>query len=154
VTSISLDFFRQFASSISTGTYASDSSEYSQLTSAIKSFADGFVSVAASYTPSNGGLSEQFDKSSGQPRSAADLTWSYASVLTAAASRAGVKPASWGAEGLIVPSKCVANPGPVITATFNVNATTVFGGMCMLWHASWISSSNDVPREHLPRWIR
>lgn len=154
MTSISLEFFSQFASNISTGTYTSNSSEYSQLTSAIKSFADGFVAVAANYTPSNGGLAEQFDKGTGQPLSAADLTWSYASVLTAAASRAGVKPASWGAEGLAVPSKCVAYPGPVITATFNVNATTVFGGTCTLWCTSWVSSTNDVPREHLPRWIR
>jgi glucoamylase len=126
VTSTSLDFFRQFASSISTGTYLSDSSEYLQLTSAVKSFADGFVEIAAKYTPSNGGLSEQFDKGTGQPLSAADLTWSYASVLTAAASRGGVK-ASWGASGLIVPSVCVPNPGPQVTVTFNVNATTVFG---------------------------
>jgi glucoamylase len=133
VTSTSLDFFRQFASSISTGTYSSDSSEYLQLTSAVKSFADGFIEIAAKYTPSNGGLAEQFDKGTGQPLSAADLTWSYASVLTAAASRGGVK-ASWGASGLIVPSECVPNPGPQVTATFNVNATTVFGGTCMHRH--------------------
>jgi glucoamylase len=125
VTSTSLDFFRQFESSISTGTYPSDSSEYSKLTSAIKSFADGFVEIAAKYTPSAGGLAEQFDKVSGLPLSAADLTWSYASVMTAASAYAGVTPASWGAEGLIVPSKCV--PPPQVIVSFNVNATTVFG---------------------------
>jgi len=56
-----------------------------------------------------------------------DLTWSYASVLTAAAAHAGIKPASWGATGLIVPSICVPNPGQQVSVTFNVNATTQFG---------------------------
>jgi glucoamylase len=128
VTSTSLDFFRQFATSIAPGTYQSDSSEYSQLTSAIKSFADGFVEIAAKYTPSDGGLAEQFDKSTGKPLSAVDLTWSYASVLTASSAYAGVKPPSWGAEGLIVPSKCL--PPPQINVTFYVNATTFFGRTC------------------------
>jgi glucoamylase len=128
VTSTSLDFFRQFESSIGTGTYPSDSSQYSKLISAIKPFADGFVEIAAKYTPSAGGLAEQFDKSTGQPLSAADLTWSYASVMTAASAYAGITPASWGAEGLIVPSKCV--PPPQVSVTFNVNATTFFGGTC------------------------
>jgi glucoamylase len=128
VTSTSLDFFRQFAPSISPSTYPSNSSQYSQLASAVKAFADGFVEIAANYTPSDGGLAEQFDKSTGKPLSAVDLTWSYASVLTAAAAHAGIKPASWGATGLIVPSVCVPNPGPQVSVTFNVNATTQFGG--------------------------
>ncbi|KAH9042003.1 glucoamylase [Lactarius pseudohatsudake] len=105
VTTTSLAFFRQFSPSIATGTYTSTSPQYTQLTSAIKTFADGFVEIAAKYTPSNGGLAEQYDKSTGAPLSAADLTWSYASVLTAGASRAGVKPASWGASGLTAPAK-------------------------------------------------
>ncbi|KAH9986650.1 glucoamylase [Russula vinacea] len=107
------------------GSYPSNSRQYSQLTSAIKHFADGFVEIAANYTPSAGGLAEQFDKKTGKPLSAADLTWSYASVLTAYSAYAGVKPPSWGAKGLIVPSKCL--PPPQINVTFNVNATTFFG---------------------------
>ncbi|KAN0140557.1 glycoside hydrolase [Lactarius tabidus] len=127
VTTTSLDFFQQFSASIVTGTYSSTDPQYTQLTSAIKTFADGFVEIAANYTPSNGGLSEQYDKSTGVPVSAVDLTWSYASVLTAGASRAGVEPASWGASGLTVPAQCLPNPGPQVSATFNVNATTQFG---------------------------
>jgi len=126
VTNTSLDFFRQFASKINPGTYRSKSSQYKHLTRAIKSFADGFVEIAAKYTPSNGGLAEQFNNVTGQPESAVDLTWSYASVLTAAAAHAGVKPASWGAKGLIVPSTCVRQTGPQVSVTFNVNATTTF----------------------------
>jgi glucoamylase len=130
VTTTSLDFFQQFSPSIVTGTYSTTSSQYMQLTSAIKTFADGFVEIAANYTPSDGGLSEQYDKSTGAPVSAADLTWSYASVLTAGASRASVEPASWGASGLTVPAVCLPNPGPQVSVTFNVNATTQFGGTC------------------------
>jgi glucoamylase len=128
VTDISLAFFRQFAPGITTGTYDSSTSQYSQLTSAIKLFADGFVEIAAKYTPSDGGLAEQFDKQTGAPLSAADLTWSYASVLTAGDSHAGVTPASWGAKGLIVPSTCTSNPLPQVSVIFNVHAITQFGG--------------------------
>jgi glucoamylase len=128
VTDISLDLFRQFAPSIAPGSYQSASSEYRQLASAIKTFADGFVEIAAKYTPSDGGLAEQFDNSTGLPVSAADLTWSYASVLTAAAAHAGTIPASWGAQGLIVPHTCVANPWHRVSVTFNMHGTTQFGG--------------------------
>ncbi|KAI0304306.1 glucoamylase [Multifurca ochricompacta] len=149
VTSTSLAFFRQFAPSISTGTYAASSSQYSQLTSAIKTFADGFVEIAAKYTPSNGGLAEQFEKSTGTPLSAADLTWSYASVLTASAAHAGLTPASWGASGLTVPGSCVSNPGPQASVTFNVQATTQFGENIFLSGSvdaleNW-SSDNALP---------
>lgn len=101
--------------------------EYEHLTGAIRNFADGFVEIAAKYTPSGGGLAEQFDKKTGQPLSAADLTWSYASLLTASSAYAGVNE-SWGADGLIVPLKCL--PPPQINVTFNVNASTFFGRTC------------------------
>jgi glucoamylase len=127
VTNTSHAFFSQFVPNIKSGTYYSHSVEYSKLTHAIKAFADGFVVIAAHYTPRGGGLAEQYDKSTGRPLSAADLTWSYASVLTANDSYAGVKPASWGAKGLVVPPVCVPNPGPKVNATFNVRATTTFG---------------------------
>jgi glucoamylase len=156
VTSTSLGFFRQFAPSITPGTYPSGGSGYSQLTSAIKTFADGFVEIAAKYTPFDGRLAEQFNKSTGLPVSAADLTWSYASLLTAAAAYAGTT-ANWGAKGLIVPTTCVPNPGPQVSVTFNVNATTQLGGTCVSrthFCTSRIPISDDVCREYIPRWIR
>ncbi|KAI0035180.1 glycoside hydrolase family 15 protein [Vararia minispora EC-137] len=134
VTSTSLAFFRQFNSTVAVGTYPSSSSTYAALTSAVKSFADGTVSVNAKYTPSNGGLSEQYDKNSGSPLSAVDLTWSYASALTAFMARNGTVPASWGAAGLTVPSTCPSGgssgsggSGGTVAVTFNVHATTVWG---------------------------
>lgn len=89
--------------------------------------------MVAKYTPSDGGLAEQFDKSTGAPLSAVDLTWSYASALTAFAARNGTIPASWGASGLTVPSTCSTGGsggggGSTVAVTFNVQATTVLGG--------------------------
>ncbi|KAF9046528.1 glucoamylase [Panaeolus papilionaceus] len=127
VTATSLAFFKQFQSSITAGTYASSTSTFTSLISAIQTFADGFLAINAKYTPSNGGLAEQYDRNTGSPLSAVDLTWSYASALTAFAARKGVVPASWGAKGLTIPSVCVGNTGPTVQVTFNVVATTVFG---------------------------
>ena len=131
VTSTSLAFFHQFDSSVTAGTYASSSAEYSTLTSAIKTFADGFLEVNSKYTPSTGSLSEQFDKNSGSQLSASDLTWSYAATLTAFAARSGKTYASWGAAGLT--STCGGSGGGggggsgTVSVTFNVQATTFFG---------------------------
>ncbi|KDQ62664.1 carbohydrate-binding module family 20 protein [Jaapia argillacea MUCL 33604] len=127
ITSISLPFFQQFSSGVATGTYASSTSTYSTLTSAIKTFADGFIAIDQMYTPTNGGLAEQFSRSNGAPLSAVDLTWSYAGMLTAFEARNNTQFASWGASGLTVPSACQSYSGPTVTVTFNVYATTVYG---------------------------
>lgn len=89
----------------------------------MKSYADGYVLIVQKYTPSNGALAEQFDKSDGSPVSAADLTWSYASFLTMAAARDNVLPASWGAGSAHqVPSMCSASSATgTYTAAMNTN---------------------------------
>lgn len=100
VTPTSKAFFDQFSSDISPGTYRSDSSTYVQLLDAIRAHADGFVKIVARYTPPDGRLAEQFDKKSGKPTSAADLTWSYAAALSAFRSKKGGFGGSWSAKGL------------------------------------------------------
>ncbi|KAK0187811.1 glucoamylase [Armillaria mellea] len=133
VTSISLAFFQQFSSSVTIGVYASSTTTYSDLLSAVQTFADGFLAINAQYTPSGGGLAEQYSRSNGAPLSAVDLTWSYAATLTAFGARAGVVPASWGASGLTVPSSCSTSSGGgdgsggTVSVTFNEFATTFFG---------------------------
>ncbi|KAF8532561.1 glucoamylase [Gautieria morchelliformis] len=130
VTSLSQPFFAQFDSSIVPGTYASSTSTFSTLTSAIRSYADGFVALNAKFTPSNGGLAEQFSKQDGTPVSAVDLTWSYASALTAFQARAGVVSPTWGAQGLTAPATCSpsgSGTGATVAVTFTVDATTVLG---------------------------
>jgi glucoamylase len=126
-----LPFFQSIYSSAAVGTYASSTSTFTSITSAVQTFADGFVAVVAKYTPSGGGLSEQYDKSSGTPTSAIDLTWSYAAAVTAFEARAGKTFASWGAKGLTLPSSCSSSGGGggggTVAVTFKVYATTVYG---------------------------
>lgn len=120
VTSINLAFFQDLDSSITTGTYASGSSTYTSLYNAVYAYADSYVNVVDTYTPSNGSMSEQFERSSGTPTSAYDLTWSYAAFLSAANRRAGLTPPSWvGSDGNSVPGQCSATSvyGTYSTAT-------------------------------------
>ncbi|KAF9562600.1 glucoamylase G2 [Agrocybe pediades] len=131
VTNISLAFFRQFSSSVSTGKYAKGSATYKSLTDSVRNFADGFIAVIAKYTPADGSLAEQYVRNTGTPLSARHLTWSYASVLTAAAARSGYVPESWGAKGAVVPTVCERGGGGAIgntvPVTFKVQASTAWG---------------------------
>ncbi|KAI1815674.1 family 15 glycosyl hydrolase [Poronia punctata] len=111
VTSTSLPFFKALVPSVTTGTYDSASSTYETISNAVFTYADGFIDVVAKYTPSSGALAEQYDRDSGEPLSARDLTWSYASFLTAVARRRGVVPGSWAQKNpaaTSVPSACAA----------------------------------------------
>lgn len=133
VTSTSLAFFKDLDSSITAGTYNSGSTTYTTLINAATTYAEGYVNIVATYAASNGSLSEQFDKSTGQPLSANDLTWSYAAFLSAAARRAGVTPPSWvGSSGNTLPSTCsgLSVAGTYVTATntaFPANQTPQSG---------------------------
>jgi len=128
VDAVSLPFFRDVVPSIATGTYAKGSSTYQSLAAAVKAYADGYMAIVQKYTPSNGGLAEQFDRDTGVPLSAVDLTWSYAAFLTAAERRAGVLTPSWGeSSNNVPPQACTASPACNSRVTFNVKATTVPG---------------------------
>ncbi|KAK8130128.1 glycosyl hydrolase family 15 [Apiospora kogelbergensis] len=111
VTSTSLPFFQDLSSSVSTGTYSSDTQTYKTLYDATFAYADSFVNNVAKYVGANGALSEQYDRNNGSPLSARDLTWSYAAVLSAAARRAGVVPLGWAdsnSAATLVPGNCYA----------------------------------------------
>lgn len=123
VTKTSLSFFKDFDAAVKTGTYSAHSSTYKTLTSAIRTYADDFIGLVQDYTPSNGSLAEQYDRNTGVPLSANDLTWSYASFITAIQRRASVVPASWGEKSAnVVPTTCSASP---VTGTYQA-ATSVF----------------------------
>jgi len=49
---------------------------------------DAFLRTVQVFTPADGALAEQFDRTTGEQASARHLTWSYAAFITAAASRA------------------------------------------------------------------
>lgn len=88
---------------------------------AVRKYADGFVAINKKYVGANGGLAEQFDRDTGLPKSAVDLTWSYASALTAFDARTLLVPGSWGASGLKAPTgTCVVQPIPKVLVTFNL----------------------------------
>lgn len=128
VSTVSLPFFRDLVPSIATGTYAKGSSTYTSIVSAVKSYADGYIAVVQKYTPSNGGLAEQFDRNTGAPLSAVDLTWSYAAFLSATERRAGIVSPTWGEPSNNVPPKiCSGTPACNSKVTFNVRATTSLG---------------------------
>jgi glucoamylase len=128
VDSVSLPFFKDILPSITAGTYASSSANFKSIITAVTKYADGYVAVVQKYTPSNGGLAEQFDKSTGSPLSAVDLTWSYAAFLTATDRRDGSVGPSWGEKSNNVPpTTCTAPPACNVQITFNERATTTFG---------------------------
>lgn len=55
---------------------------------ALQGWGDAFMRTAKYYTPAGGHLAEEINRDTGVPQGAADLTWSYASILTAALARA------------------------------------------------------------------
>lgn len=128
VTAISQPFFTVFSPGIATGTYTSSTSTYTTLVAAVQNYADSFVAVVAKYTPTGGGLAEQYSRENGSPLSAVDLTWNYAALLTTFDARQYIIPASWGANGLKVPTSCGSGSGS-IAVTFDVRASTIYGGM-------------------------
>ncbi|KAJ7451616.1 glucoamylase [Mycena latifolia] len=118
VSTISYSFFKQFLPSVSVGYYEASTSTFKTLTSRVKKFADEFLAIHAKFT---------YDRKTGAPLSAVDLTWSYAAALTAFSARAGKKPASWGAAGLVAPKVCQSNNEGTVAVTFNVDAKTILG---------------------------
>ncbi|KAI1745469.1 family 15 glycosyl hydrolase [Xylaria scruposa] len=125
VTSTSLAFFKALVPSVTAGTYASSSSTYTSIYNAVFLYADGFIDKVSQYAASNGSLAEQYDRNSGVPLSARDLTWSYASFLTAVARRAGVVPVGWAggnAAATSVPGSCFATSQVGSYSTVSVTA--------------------------------
>ncbi|KAL2862489.1 glycoside hydrolase family 15 protein, partial [Aspergillus lucknowensis] len=117
VDEVSLPFFSDLVgSNVTTGEFSKSSGQYKSLTSAVKTYADGFVSVVQEYTPSDGSLAEQYTRDGGEPASATLLTWSFASFLTAVSRRNGEVPASWGSsKANTLPSQC---SGETVTGTY------------------------------------
>lgn len=133
ITSTSLAFFKDVYSSAAVGTYASGSSTFTAIISAVKTYADGYVSIVQAHSMTNGSLSEQYDKTSGLSLSARDLTWSYAALLTANMRRNGVMPSSWGASSAnTVPPSCSMGSaaGTYATPTATSWPSTLTSGTC------------------------
>jgi len=143
-----LPFFQDLYPAVTVRKYDSgnDNSEFSQIVNAVTAYADSFVAIVEKYTPADGSLSEQFNRDTGVPLSAIDLTWSFASFVTMAQRRSGQYPASWDTRDVTsLPSVCAGTSttgvyAPAIAAgapnstvscevsvLFEVNATTYYG---------------------------
>ncbi|RFU29189.1 hypothetical protein B7463_g7149, partial [Scytalidium lignicola] len=148
VDSTSLPFFKDLYPSVQIRKYNSGNanSPFAQIMDAITAYADSFIAIAEKYTPVNGSLAEQYNRDTGVPLSANDLTWSYAAFVTMAQRRSGQYPASWGTRNAVAPpatcsatstqgvyAPAVAAGAPSVNSTcqvnvvFQVNATTYFG---------------------------
>jgi glucoamylase len=148
VDSTSLAFFQDIYPGVTIRQYNSGNtnSPFSQIMDAVTAYADSFLAVAQKYIPADGSLSEQFNRSTGAPLSAIDLTWSYAAFVTVSQRRAGQYPASWGSRnaaappatcagtnttGIYIPATAAGAPNVTsqcqVNVIFNINATTYYG---------------------------
>ncbi|GAA5898142.1 hypothetical protein JCM5296_002002 [Sporobolomyces johnsonii] len=95
VTSTSLPFFRNLLGEGATvGRWRRGEEGFGKVLDAVRTYADEFLEIVREYTPEGGSLAEQFDKCSGEPKGARDLTWSYIAFLTAANARPASLPAA------------------------------------------------------------
>ncbi|PVH92110.1 carbohydrate-binding module family 20 protein [Periconia macrospinosa] len=126
ITSVDIAFWKALdAANAAEGTFPASSQTFTALTSALKAYADSYVAVAQKYTPEPyGALAEQFERSTGAPLSAKDLTWSYAAFLTTIAARDGELPGSWGAANIssVPPETCV---GGGVAGTYTAPPTNL-----------------------------
>ncbi|MCJ1352530.1 MAG: hypothetical protein MMC33_002514 [Icmadophila ericetorum] len=141
-------FFKEIYPATTQRVYLSGNydSPFFQIMRAVTAYADGFVDIIQQYIPTNGSISEQFNRDTGLPESAYDLTWSFASFVTMAQRRSGQYPRSWGtrnitpapatcagtsAQGVYAPATGAGAPSGnqscTVDVLFDVNATTYFG---------------------------
>lgn len=165
VDSTSYAFFKEIYPDTTLRVYraGNDNSPFEQIVRAVTAYADGFVGVVEKYLPANGSISEQFNRDTGMPESAYDLTWSFASFVTMAQRRSGQYPKSWGtrqitpapascagtsAPGVYTPATGAGAPGGnqscTVEVLFNVNATTYFGENIYIYGNTSVLGNWDV----------
>ncbi|QSZ34432.1 hypothetical protein DSL72_006024 [Monilinia vaccinii-corymbosi] len=145
VDSTSIKFFQDLYPSVEAKKYEEKDSEFCKILEAVTAYADSFVAIVQKYAP-DGSLSEQFDRKTGKPVSASDLTMSYAAFVRMVQRRSGEYPRSWGSASLVAPQTCTvtAYEGTYVSGMtdggapkptgpcerdvqFNLTATTYFG---------------------------
>ncbi|KAK0226302.1 glycoside hydrolase family 15 protein [Armillaria fumosa] len=100
ITPLSLPFFRRFSDNAEVGTYSTSSASYISMTNGIRNYAEGFISVAAKATPSDGVLTEEYSRLSGYGGGFGQnpYSWSDVAALTAFRARNGSSANPWGAH--------------------------------------------------------
>ncbi|KAI9487303.1 MAG: glucoamylase glam [Benjaminiella poitrasii] len=90
VNSVNLPFFKKFDSSAASGTtYTVGTTAFNTMVSNVAAAADKFFSTVKFHAYTNGSMSEQFGRNDGLCTGARDLTWSHASLISAALAKAG-----------------------------------------------------------------
>ena len=95
LTSVSLEFFRQFDKRIKTGVYRMGSKTYDRLTYALKTWAENTLLSLAERTPEDLILPLIMNKNTGEPEPPRGALRSQVAVLGAYNSYNGVIPPSW-----------------------------------------------------------
>ncbi|KAI0044584.1 glycoside hydrolase family 15 protein [Auriscalpium vulgare] len=95
ITPVSLKFFVQFDKNVEVGTYAKNSKTYSQLTVAIRSYADEIIVITAKGTPADFVLPMSVHKVTGKPCGPRGMIRSLAAALGAVDTYMGMPPPSW-----------------------------------------------------------
>jgi glucoamylase len=91
VNNITAPFFAYYApNSIlqSATTYTSNTTEFKSVINSLSGWGDAYIRRIKYHTPASRNLAEEFNRNTGFAQGAADLTWSYASLLSAAFVRA------------------------------------------------------------------
>ena len=91
ITNVSAPFFAYYTptSSLQTETtYTADSTEFDSVIAGLQGWGDAYIRRIKYHTPAGGNLAEEFNRNDGFAQGAYDLTWSYASLLTASFARA------------------------------------------------------------------
>jgi len=82
------DYFTPGAEMEANQTYWSDCSNFKMAVEGLKGWGDAFIRRIKADSPADGHLHEEYNRNTGDAQGCADLSWSYASVLTAAFARA------------------------------------------------------------------
>ena len=93
ISNTNLDFFNYFTPGADvkvSETYEAGSQQFGMIIDSLNGWGDAFMGTIKYFVPSSGHLTEEIDRDTGAVQGAADLTWSYASVLSAALARAQV----------------------------------------------------------------
>ncbi|KAK0212473.1 glycoside hydrolase family 15 protein [Desarmillaria ectypa] len=138
ITPLSLPFFRRFSDSPEVGTYLASSPLYRSMTSYIRNYAEGFISVAAKATASDGVLTEEYSRMSGYSGGfgQSPYSWSDVAALTAFRALSGSSADPWGAHEVLF--SCSGQIGGwdsntgMVTVDFYLHLDAYWGGIANL----------------------
>ncbi|CAE6473639.1 unnamed protein product [Rhizoctonia solani] len=84
ITEVSLPFFEQFVSVKPGDVFTRGSTEFNLTVIGMRAWSDGFYKILQQFQGPGGVLYEQFNRDTGEPQGASNLTWSFAAFADAA----------------------------------------------------------------------